>query len=87
MFKNVDESLYDFIYANSESICPKGAYDKMISCSHSNLIRFVNPIIEENKLIKKAYADFTNQILKADPSQTIQGLQITIIASLKVKNS
>ncbi len=40
-------------------------------------------MIEENKSIKKAYADFTNQILKADASQTIQGLQVTILASLK----
>ena len=49
MFENIDAKLYDFIYANSESICPEGKYDKTMSCSHSNLIRFINPIMNQNK--------------------------------------
>ena len=85
IFKNLNEELIDFINKNSEKVCPKGKYDNAVTCSQVELIRFINPIIEENKEVKRAYADFVNQILKADSSQTIQGLQITIRASRENK--
>ena len=52
MFKNVDEKLNDFIQRNSNKVCPEGKYDNTVVCTQSDLIRFVNPIIKENKELK-----------------------------------
>ncbi|KKK70290.1 hypothetical protein LCGC14_2925500, partial [marine sediment metagenome] len=81
-----------FTYFVSKSQTNKTFRDRVGGCNYTSLeiikdafsVEKENKeLIEAGKSVKKAYADFTNQVLQADSSQTIQGLQITILASLK----
>ena len=58
MFKNVDKKVMDFIVKHSGIVCPNGKYDNAIHCSQADIIRLVNPILNENKHLQN-YADHT----------------------------
>ncbi len=66
-----------------EALKDEEARLKLLASGYEDLEKENKELIEAGKSVKKAYADFTNQVLQADSSQTIQGLQITILASLK----